>query len=147
MWILFWPYQKEHYFQCVEWTWHLIVIWLDQLCILVSWEMVSQLDVTMTCGLAGAARFFSFFCIIFIIIYSNPCCSDTSDWRHTLVSNTCYVWHRHNIDTHWIMLFSQSFISVNVFVSVLCSVSVSMSISILHRLESILWKHFIAYEL
>lgn len=146
MWILFLPYQKEHCFQCVEWIWHLIVIWLDQLCILVSWEMASQLDVMMTCGLAGAARFFSFFCMPYF--YNN---STRISIPRTLMIE-CMFWHvscltptecRH-LWLHWTMSFSQNFIDVDVFVS--ASYPVSVYVFVHDRLESISWKHLIVYD-
>lgn len=52
-----WPYRRGLSFLCVVWTWDLTVNSLALQCTLDSWEMVSQLGVTTTCGLAGASRY------------------------------------------------------------------------------------------
>ena len=72
MWMLSWPSQREHYSQCVEWTWPLTVSSLVRLCTSVSWVMVSLLVATTICGLGGVSRYFNFpFSFIVFGLYLN----------------------------------------------------------------------------
>ena len=52
-----WPCRRELSSRCVVWIWDLTANSLGLQCTSDSWEMVSQLDVTTTCGLAGASRY------------------------------------------------------------------------------------------
>lgn len=72
MLIRYWQSQRVPSSRCVEWILHSIVILLDQLCTLDSWEMDSPLDVTMICGLVGAARF------VVIVYFSRKL--ELNDW-------------------------------------------------------------------
>jgi len=57
MWTLSWLFRRERFSQCVVWTWLSTVIWLDQLCNLVSCVWSAYWFATTICGLVGASRY------------------------------------------------------------------------------------------